>query len=1436
MPSNYFDSGDPNYVPFVVVMSSGAWAGSAAETYLGGMDGTVVTPFTYVIVNRGGGVYRIADKFHRQSAYNGEAAHAPKTDLIKLDWAKPINMATLGAYILRRLNDHAAAPTLTVYPDTICTSGPGGVARVKPGSRLRFAFSQKSVGAGTAGNYRFLAGVTPYSPLGAVAGSIPDTNAADGLKATEYLTAGTQETWVGTFDTPITSGLNNANIDFDPGLLLDGAGNPFTLTPANSSPLRFLVDTNAATDQSVTAEVLLTDDPGGASERILRLVPDPGGGASNVVFVLEPARSLAVQIRTLYPGEVPPSATLYKPGGAAVALSFTGLAASLLTQTTLDAAGQYRLHIEAYANGAGGSAGPADYYFAVVVPADYDAGARAGALEGWGYFPREEGLPAACPENGADPDGDGLSVPTWTAQGTGSPSAGNGSPLVFSSVLSYARTYNAMYKNTAGGDPWGASAYVNAMVWAAGTPGASANYFDADNPATALGLTGVGLRLRNGPYLCEICLLTVVSTGQKRVGIRVFHADPEVRAFKLAAGVVDWGSPASPRTFLLKKAGSTYTVSVDGGAAILTVGEKSLPRIHYEELSSTEFGFGVLEDCGQTAMTATFDFVRYAVYDDAYEIDPAHAPNALSVGFPELYRSAADQAVPCFRSPNIHLDGLAGTDPAFASDTPAVAVSAQLTKTAAGALVGKPVPVKLRFCVADFDDSGPLGNRSVLGFTDPSTFPAYGGPEIKPVAGAAVSTRILSAAAGASVTPPPPAALTCSLAVDRSRLRRRLFVLVYADAPLLASPGLAAGKGAGSYFDRTAAAGVRSDSRGVVRQFLPDFYVRDFAGDDGTSNAGGWLSPDIALAIFAGDAAHTLPDPQGTAESHYPKGFALGQPDPFDYTPSGYIPIDSTNPDPTKKIKLTDSGWSDHPSQCYYNRSWVRLSNRGIVPGPANVQLYFLGSVLRAQFAPADPSARNDAYEKLFAQLPTTLQNFVQTRFQRYDAAGNLTGLVEAVPALSGFSDPAATKNYVIAEFVWHVGAAEVPPDPSDNHGCRAACVNLCEQPAWTSGVDSAPVVNTSASIWAANQATNNIAVRNSNIVQGEAPGSADPPVTPKILIQDDSPVTHKKLPNDFKPGFSKKQALWGIKLETADFPGTLVLRVASAVSSGARPLGLTELQPPLPERPLQPRYRFFQLDKGAGGLEGIHPAKGRQMVREQRGKPTPDVSLFFQPRPEARPGLYAVTLIQTADGKPVGGYRSVIAVLKRGEARFVADERTRVLYDLKSSPAAAGAIPYEQRAAFRVPGLAVQQGFRFGPVRAVEFIIGRIPNEMANFPAKFTYPPPPRELPAFPEGVRGAVVGRVVDGKGAGVCGLQVVLREKEELGQGTTDANGRYLIRVRTDQKTIPVPKAPTEVEIVVLQPGAPEALARVRLTVPDLYFAAPEIRLKLPSRKRR
>jgi hypothetical protein len=1419
--------------------------GTTSDAYRIGLTGipAVRDIWNYLVE----GAYLISDKWHTATIAPGAAVSFKH---IRLDPSpgdfRGDNVDIAQAYVQARINNLNAHLTI-MDSDPI-----NGTVIDQPSDIKRVFFSRPLAAIGTGADYVLSGGGVVAPPLSPpLPAQSPDDPAENGVTL-GFPAAGLQDSGV---DDTVTLTLTKANIR-------DNEAATNTLQDPNT--LSFRAD---LTLPVLAVEALLVDGTGPDARSTL-LKHD-----GTKPLVMQATRFLRVRILSDNPGSTLPSGRLVDVASTATTeLSFNGLIAAELDNTVIAGPGTYELHIDDYTNKTGTLLPAAIFQFVVYSDASYLS--YPGALEGWGYFPREEGLPAACPEAGAltAPDGTGT-VPGWVNSGaaTITPTPGGGNPLVIATggtanVRWFGRQYGYSLKNgtTAAVVAWDAPAYVEAAFFATGATGLLANGFNgtadptAPVPVAGMRTTGTGLRLRNGPYRCELVLVELAGA-DRRLGLRIHHPDQDARAYVLSAAN-DW---TALHTYKLARAvvggDPGYSLFVDGAAvAAVSVKEKYLPLVLSDEGAvDAEAAFGIFEPEIKT-ITASFEFIRYAFYDSKYAIGASAPANALTVGFPDIFRTAAEKtAGPFFRSTDITIDGSSGSDPSFTSDTPSMNIAATVTLAAAGAIVGKSVPAKLRFCYADFDDN-PV--TLITGFTNPGTFPVYDGTKIRPLAGSGVSTRALSiTAAVAPTTAPSGAPFNWTVTVDRARPGRRLFILAYADSPLLDTPKLISGKGGGDYFARDAAGDRGPDPRGVIRQFLPDFYVRDNDTDDGTSTAGGSLSPDIGLAIFQADldglGNPIIPEPQSTTQALYPIGFAKGQPAVYGYTPSGFIPIDSTNP--AKPIKLTDSGWSDYDGTTptyYYNRIWVRISNRGIVPGPLKVQVFFLGSVLRAAF---DPSmARASEYERIYARYAAA--DYVQSMFQLYGPSSLLTPLAEAIPALSGASNPAAAKSYAIAEFVWHVSASAVPPSTNDSHGCRAACVNLSEQAAWNSGVDSAPLVNTASSIWAANMATNNIAVRNSNIVQGQAPAAGDP-VT-KALIRNNSPVTYKKLPNDFRPIFSKRPVVWGIGLDARGFPeGDVILRVASAIAADARPKQMEEILPEdaLQKRPAAPRapgageirgpaggvpekrpvpvspYRFFLLRGGTrGSLEGI-----ARFLRDQKGPALPDVpassvSVFFQPSRKAREGAYEITVTQTANNTEVGGYRTTIVIPRPGSLRFVADERTGIIYNLQRNGEAIMAIPYENRAVFTGPGLAVQEGFRFGPVDAVDFVTGKLANELANFPRRFAYPRAPEKITALPGGLEGAVVGRVVDRKGDGVQGVAAILLDAErkgELGRGVTDENGRYLIRVKTEEKTVSARRAARQIELAIVSPEHRGELFRVRMKVADLCFAAKEITLK-------
>jgi hypothetical protein len=1212
---------------------------------------------------------------------------------------------------------------------------------------------------------------------------------------------------------------------------------PLTLV----SPSPTLVDTTGIGFQSSVAfvgdatgdaagyprvEVILSDGPG----------TDYDISSGGIPKVLKNAsRKMKVRVLTAYPTPEEPTGVLKRPGAPDKVLNFVHYTVEV-DAADLANDGVYTLIVDAFTNNASQSIGQTVRRF--IVATNLAAHTRVNALEGWGYYPREEGLPSDAAESALGVPG----VNPWDEEiGTATINSGLGMPLGIYVTAGNKKTYRRdspspeLYGSAADPDSVGNGvSYVEAGLRVPTyVQGPVRNVYDHNGNPLSLRMLGAGLELWNGPFIYSVFLVDASTNATKdvRLALRIFH--PTEERYKISAATLDLGSTS----FLIRAqfdSGQLKVYCVELGtpigttAPVITASLDELPHNsdHPEELYTSGVRFGVLE-ISNSEVDTEWEFVRYGFMDAAYL---AKLNDTSLIGIAHTKRSGEADF---YRSTDVRIGTVF---PESADPTPGDnGVKAVLTCGTLPSLATN-IPYKVRFFTADWDDSG--GAASALGFMKasfPACYQAYssGAPGFTAMPKSSAGDHIVfahRAVPGSTSFEVGP--VTWPFDLCRSRTARRLFILVYVDSPLMPAPALLPGVPVSSLLSDDDGA-AKADKRCAVRQFLPDFYVRDNETDLGIS-PGGSLSPDIAMAIFLGDSAtHALPNPQVISgvvnQQHYPKGFARGEPVPYDYKPTGYTEIESTFTDPVvKPIKLVDSAWSDSATQCYYNRVWVRLSNRGVVPGPAKVQVFFLGSTLRAHFDPM--SARGHGYDDIYA-LPTS--NFVQTKFQLY--TGGVPSMVDYIPALSGASDPATPKNFTIAEFVWHVSLASVPADYWDRHGCRAACINLRENGgAWTSGVDTAPSIVTTDSIWSADTATNNISVRNSNIVQGDPPGAGDP-VTVKAVIQDDSPVTYKRLPNDFRPTFpGKKEAEWGLVVDAEKFKeGTVVLRVAAAlVDKNAIVKNMTELFPEKDGERIKSLYRFFQIEGGDLGLiEGLRPGEFEN-PKERPGKLPPSiVRVFFQPRPKAKPGMYEITLKQTANGKSVGMYRTVIVIPTLRDIRFIGDERTKAAYEFRNNKDLIGAIPYEKRAVFTGAGLAVQEGYRLNPLNEVKLTVGELENEIVNIPKTYKYLPRPEELPLLPGGLLGAVVGRIVDPKGGGIPGLTVVLRSEEagrELGRGYSDDNGRYLIPVKTGRKTIPAVALRHVVSIRIFDRNGRTELYSEKMKIDELSFAMKEITL--------
>jgi|GEM_PF-2886847 hypothetical protein len=1594
--ANYRAIAHPDYLPLIFITpKNGDWSNELAESMAGGMDGTYPTsgqfdtPYTYVLARRdmGGGVFKhyVAAKFHRHSDYSKKAADAPPLpDVIKLVdsstplWTKPYAIEELRKLLLPIANSCGFDPVLRVVPDRLYTRGPAP-AKVTNGSRVRFSFSEKARSAHLKDSYVCTIddGTGPVDASAFITltrdPEVGDSASNDGILASDIVArvnadiiAGTDETdvsihdsWIATL-TGLGAGDEGKTITFAPNTgattrVKQADDRDFVLDPANDEAIQFTVAIAGALSDNPNFKVKLTEDFGTASARSILLSPEAGGGSSNTALVFSAARRLEVSVDTSYPGIHHPSGYLERSSdGQRFSLTFTRLVADALTEALeITTDGQYHVHLDAYATGVLDPAHPgnyvtipaSDYYFDVTTEAALLASAAADELRGWGYYPREEGLPASCAESAG---GTPLDSVAWF-QGAASPSTqvsgGNGQALLIgkaggTNVAWFRRRYADGFANC--------QAYIEALVSCDATSlGQSQHglYHEDGDAGNLLKLTGAGLRLRNGPYLCELVLLEDTNPSYagavagKRLGMRIHDEDPAKRVYALAA--CDWSRPAlstdARKLIRLDFDGSSFSVSVDGvqltmldGVTPFSVAKERLPRVFSEDDGGdAEAAFGVFEDSGEgtgsvSEVTTEFDNLRYAFYDVKYTIgqDPSGygADNSLVLGFHQPTRTGDPDGTggygPFYRSQDISvMVGASGgyeADPLWGSDTPSVMVKATVRKQVAGALTDLALPVKLRFLLADFPDAS---QTSIEGFRNTSTFPALGSPGLKPLGGATLSASAFSVPLGADVSEES-SEIAWSLSVDRSSptyLRRRLFILVYADSPLLDSPRLVAGANAAEYFDLSTNAGARTDPRGVIRQFLPDYFLRDsdpIWGGETLANmgqVGGSLCPDMAIGIFKGPAspadwaAHAHADPQVIADqanalyidassnpvylSTYPLRFAQGESIDHYLGLNGVYEMDcvelttDTNPRtgtiPAEKLKLTDTGWTDYDDgvnrQCYYNRIWVRLSNRGIVPGPANVQVFFMDSSIYSNFNPAtarpDPAGQDRNMSMFWVWSNKANSTFVQTRFQRYSpisASGPYQViLTEAVPPLSGWAYPVASpadpRDFAVAEFIWHVNDPSITGHASTVHGCRAACINLPGQTAHTAEAASSLVDQTqdsafdnpgNPSIWPINAKTDNVSVRNSNIIQGAAPPPApapDPnPVNPKCIITapEGEPEDFTEIPDDFQPGFvPHSPKSYGLEVDAQAFPaGDVILRIPSKVLAGAKIIGFEELEAipidmetgqPLPGKPVKPSPRIpgilaapapQPLPPGLGGkasivtgperylrLKGgrVGKIKGvvldRKVLGIKQGERLKNLKLYFQIYPDAKPGVYPVYMRQTRGDERLGEYRNVVIVPKKNDLRYVADRRTGIVYDIKRYPGALKAIPFEKQRAYTDPGLAVQDRFRLAPSDAADFLMGKLKTGTINKPKGERYAKVIPDSIVLPGGLLGAVVGVLQDKSGKPIAGMELEMGDPKEgsaMAKCKTDYRGRFLLVVQSGgeekKRARPRPPAGTKLSI--------------------------------------
>jgi hypothetical protein len=1313
---------------------------SLAYRLASGLDGSLAQPFTYVLDWATG---RILDKFHRGSRYSGEGGYPRKADLYRLGWdGSAATNETMYSYLSWRLEDHLAPTrTIGILPED-ADNLLGGHPRVRNGSRFSALFSQKALGASLAASWIFNDGASD------LAGPLVDPIDAD-VAWTGFAAAHSEGRDMVFSSPPASTTGKTLTLKTPSASLVDSRGQGF------SSSAAFVVDPAGDTPSCAIAL-----SGGAASADLMAVGQVPTWTQSGCL--------LSVEVRTAYPTASQPTGRVLKPDGTtALVLSFSHYAATL-DETVLDEDGIYTVVVDAFANNASNTMPATIRRFAMA--RNLAAGTAVRTVEGWGYYPREEGLPGSSADSAFHAHGD----TGWLmdhALPVAAPAPGSRLCLTASAAgPSWHRDYACAFGTDGDVTSVGnACAFAEAGFYFGAAPtGPYATVHDESGNTLSLRILGIALELWNGPL--KLSAVVVDPGTGPCLALRVLRASDA--RYKLSSIKIDAGKLHLVRVeYDTATKGYTLRHSALAGPPVLPLAYADSLGVAQDELLSVEgtpyvagVRFGVLDVCNQ-GFALEWEFARYGYLDANYAAavdDPSifGIVHTMRSGDPGFYRSG-----------DLKIGGSPTGEPADATDN---SLSAVIAQKPLASLSGD-IPYKVRFFAVDWNETLASG---VAGFFKAGFPPCYSAakPGFAPLSGAGNAVKAGRAPASATGFE---VGTLWHFDVQRSNLRRRLLVLAYMDSPFIPTPAiLPEAPLAGLLVDDSAA---KTDYRCAIRQFLPDFYVRDTPTDHGES-PGGAYSPDIAMATYAGaisSGAHQLSDPRGLAESVYPKGFAAGAPLVYDYTPAGVIPIDST--DPAKPIKLTDTAWSDFdgpPAQCFYNRVWVRLSNRGVVPGPANVQVFFLGSALRAAFDPV--AARLPAYGAICSDQACGER--VQSRFQQYDrTTGALQpSLVEAVPALSGASDPLGAYPYVIAEFLWHVAQGNLPAADADKHGCRAACINLprpsgaTDSETWSRGIDEGPALALPwPSVWSVNSASNNVTVRNSNLVQAVPSDSSH--VSLKLRIRNGVPIGYRKLPNDFLQTFGGGKSVWGLSLDATGFvDGDLVLRIDAKAVPSVNLRGFVEAKDETPTG--APTYRFFALRGGAvGTLSGVRALFGRDGMIAA-------VSLFYVLGSEAK-GRYEIVLGQTAGGKVVGSYRTVVLARAIKDIGFVADDREGLVFDVRANPEKLRAIPYEHRAVFAGAGLAVQEGFRLGPALAADFVAGKLANEVVNLPRGFVYPKPTEVLSELPGGLEGLIEGSVLDEHGAGIAGCSVSIQDviaDVEIGHGVSDQLGHYVIRI--------------------------------------------------------
>ncbi len=1095
--------------------------------------------------------------------------------------------------------------------------------------------------------------------------------------------------------------------------------------------------------------ITLTDDPAGAGETVFDL--------DSLLITDEPPlainfnRNLTVVITAGSPGPSSPSATLTKPDGTNVALTFAGLT-STINQVTMNINGIYIIAVDDYTDGNGQTVTGITRRFII----SYLPSSQTQKIEGWGYYPREEGPCSNCSEQ--DPP---ISVTSWIESGGATVSASLSNTLTITSagavsIKNYIRTYNYIFENDGKPDDQvGTSyAYIEAGLKINVTSsGDTLNAKDQYNNDFDYKTTGVGLLLKNGPYKFLLTLIDV-QTGSfigKRVAVKIFDQDND--KFFISTGTVDWQTD-----FIILKINKleltgvqNYVVSYKAmnstgafSSSILSVPVYWLLGDTTSDFATSKIGFGVFENNNQNIISE-WEFIRYAFYDAGFELVVGET---YKIGFQETQRPGE---IDFYRSPKILINASPETQPLIGTNQ----ISSIIYRETPVRFNPFNIPVKIRYSIADWDDSS---EDSTDGFFKPEFVNYYENTGQFSALNASLSSKaemLLPAGMISGNTP-------WNFTHNSARLARRIFIIGIIDAPLLPCPTVIKSLTTNDYLIDDSPA--KTDLRCGVREFLPDFYIRDHATDDGSAVAGGSVSPDITLGHFLGDGStydpHAVPTSGGQdpADPRYPAGFARGE-TPTDGPGGAYqIYNDQKN---AGGIKVFTNAWSDYDAlNAYFNRAWLRISNRGIVPGPAYIQAFYGDSYTRSDFVPS--LARDEAWEQVIGRATlVTDQKYVQNRFMTFDApVGGVYTLhaISAIPALSGYSTPGATKSYTLAEFKWRISSTDFPP-ADKRHGCLTAFIN--QPPSFTTNIDTArrwdagPLEGTpdtldpNVSIWPITQQANNVTVKNTNIVFGEDPGTSSNynPQLKTTINENDDPVNFRKSPVFYKLTFAKSNALWGLRVDGREFKnGELIIKMSKTIAENIKLRNFKEIleydainkeifiikekivKKDVEIAHLKPEdlikikndklrikpFRFFVLTKGAVGE--IQNLKALIATKKDPFLKNTFFHLYFKPDIGIKKGLYKVKVEELANNKVAGGYETTIDIIDQKMIKYVGDERKMAAYKTEKRLFDEKVIPYQYRVPFIGAGYINNEYFKLTSDERKKITNPVDENELANF------------------------------------------------------------------------------------------------------------------------